>query len=68
MTDDPTNAARQARFRKMRALGYEHVSGWLPPKLAAKFWRMMAETDAAAERAIDAEIEQKVTRMKGKKE
>jgi hypothetical protein len=65
MTDDPTNAARQARFRKMRALGYEHVSGWLAPKQAAKFWRMMAETDAAAERAIDAEID---ARMKGKKE
>jgi hypothetical protein len=31
---DPTNAIRQARFRKARALGLEYVSGYLPPDRA----------------------------------
>jgi hypothetical protein len=49
---DPTNAARQARHRKARALGYEHVAGYLPPKRAAKvrLWLDEAERDALARR------------------
>lgn len=58
---DPTNAARQARHRKARALGYEHVSGYLPPKRAAKVRQWLAE----AEQDADAS---NVTRMVRKKE
>ena len=46
MTTDPTNAARQARHRKARALGYEHVAGYLPPKRAAKVREWLAEAES----------------------
>jgi hypothetical protein len=35
----------------MRALRYEHVSGWLPPKRAAKVRQWIGE--AETERAMD---------------
>lgn len=50
MKPDITNAARQARFRKMRAAGYEHVEGWLPPKQAAKVRQWLAEASPPATR------------------
>lgn len=45
---DPTNAARQARFRKARALGFEYVSGYLPPKRAAKVRQWLTEAEQSA--------------------
>lgn len=47
---DPTNAARQARLRKMRAAGFEHVEGWLPPKRAAKVRQWIEDAAAEIER------------------
>jgi hypothetical protein len=49
MTADPTNAARQARHRKARALGYESIpAGYLPPRRARKVreWLLEADQDA----------------------
>jgi anti-sigma factor RsiW len=46
MNDDPTNAARQARLRKMRAEGLEYVSGWLPPERAAEVRQWLDEAKA----------------------
>lgn len=46
---DRTNTERQARFRKMRAAGLQHVSGYLPPKQAVKVLRWMAEAERAAD-------------------
>jgi hypothetical protein len=40
---DPTNAARQARFRKARSLGLEYVSGYLPPESAEMVRGWIAE-------------------------
>lgn len=46
MTTDPTNAARQARHRKARALGFESVpAGYLPPERAALVREWLAEAD-----------------------
>jgi hypothetical protein len=63
--DDPTNAARQARLRKMRAAGFEHVEGWLPPKRAAKV-RQWIEDEA--EKLTAHEAPQKVTRLRKRSE
>jgi predicted GIY-YIG superfamily endonuclease len=45
---DPNNAARVARHRKARALGYEHVAGYLPPKRAAKVRQWLVEAKIEA--------------------
>lgn len=48
VTDDPTNAARQARFRKARALGYEGVpAGYLPPERAEIVRQWLSEAEDA---------------------
>jgi hypothetical protein len=60
VTTDPTNAARQARYRKARALGYEHVAGYLPPKRAARVRAWLAEAERTADEPS------KVTRMRRK--
>lgn len=52
---DPTNAARQARFRRMRASGLQYVSGYLPPKRAMLVHIWMSEAERSAE-ASDSDV------------
>lgn len=47
---DPTNAARQARHRKARALGFESIpGGYLPPERARQVWEWLDEANAAVQ-------------------